>query len=188
RHHVRPGRRVARRDHDCRRQSGAEQLPRLQDADPFGSAIGAGPVHPLRCAHRRPGRAGGAAGSRRCHQCDLRGNRGAGPQLAHQERIAPARVVRWGMVALLLLTLLQATPPASKPPTTPAQPPAAPAAPATQAPRPRPAASSTTTALLYITDGSGRMIENVTVTATGPVDREVQSPASGPTRVEGLRA
>jgi hypothetical protein len=92
------------------------------------------------------------------------------------------------MVALLLLTLLQATPPATKPPTTPAQPPAAPAAPATQAPRPRPAASSTTTALLYITDGSGRMIENVTVTATGPVDREVKSPASGPTRVEGLRA
>jgi Carboxypeptidase regulatory-like domain len=92
------------------------------------------------------------------------------------------------MVALLLLTLLQATPPATKPPTTPAQPPTAPAAPATQAPRPRPAGASTTTALLFITDGSGRLIENVTVTATGPVDREVKSAASGPTRVEGLRA
>jgi hypothetical protein len=91
------------------------------------------------------------------------------------------------MVALLLLTLLQATPPATKP-TTPAQPPAAPAAPATQAPKPRPAGASTTTALLFITDGSGRQIEDVTVTATGPVDREVKSPPSGATRLEGLRA
>lgn len=92
------------------------------------------------------------------------------------------------MVVLLLLTLLQATPPATKPPTTPAQPPAAPAAPATQAPKPRPSGASTTTALLYITDGSGRQIENVTVTVMGPIDREVKSPASGATRVEGLRA
>ena len=92
------------------------------------------------------------------------------------------------MVVLLLLTLLQATQPATKPPTTTAQPPAAPAAPATQTPKPRPAGAATTTALLYITDGSGRMVEDVTVTLTGPVDREVKSPASGPTRVEGLRA
>ena len=42
--------------------------------------------------------------------------------------------------------------------------------------------------MLFITDGSGRPIENVTVTVQGPVDREVKSPASGPTRVEGLRA
>ena len=89
------------------------------------------------------------------------------------------------MVVLLLLTLLQATPPATKPPTTTAQPPAAPA---TQAPKPRPAGAATTTALLYITDGSGRMVEDVTVKVTGPVDREVKSPSSGPTRVEGLRA
>lgn len=82
------------------------------------------------------------------------------------------------MVALLLLTLLQATPPTTKP--------AAPA-PAAQAPRPRPS-SATTTALLFITDGSGRPIEGVTVNMMGPVDREVRSPASGPTRVEGLRA
>jgi hypothetical protein len=89
------------------------------------------------------------------------------------------------MVALLLLTLMQA------PATTPAQPPppkpAAPA-PAAQAPRPRPSGNATTTAMLFITDGSGRAIENVTVNLTGPVDREVKSPASGPTRVEGLRA
>jgi len=83
--------------------------------------------------------------------------------------------------ALLLLTLLQAPPPAN-PQTTP------PVAPATQAPRPRPSGTASTTALLFITDGSGRPIENVTVTMTGPVDREVKSPSSGPTRVEGLRA
>jgi hypothetical protein len=42
--------------------------------------------------------------------------------------------------------------------------------------------------MLFITEGSGRPIEGVTVTVMGPVDREVQSPASGPTRIEGLRA
>jgi hypothetical protein len=42
--------------------------------------------------------------------------------------------------------------------------------------------------LLFITDGSGRMVEGATVHVMGPVDREVQSPASGPTRIEGLRA
>src|SRR6187402_2043165 len=89
------------------------------------------------------------------------------------------------MVALLLLTLMQtpATAPAQPPPPKPAAP-----APAAQAPRPRPSGSATTTALLFITDGSGRPIENVTVTVMGPVDREVKSPSSGPARVEGLRA
>jgi hypothetical protein len=88
-------------------------------------------------------------------------------------------------VALLLMTLAQA--PAAPPAT--AQPPATakPAAPAAQAPRPRPSGGATTTALLFITDGAGRAIEGVTVTVMGPVDREVQSPASGATRVEGLR-
>ena len=51
-----------------------------------------------------------------------------------------------------------------------------------------PVGSATTTALLFITDGTGRPIEDVTVNVMGPVDREVKSPASGPTRVEGLRA
>lgn len=87
------------------------------------------------------------------------------------------------MTALLLLTLLQApaTPPLPKP-----QPPA----PTTQAPRPRPrpAGGATTTAQLFITDGAGRAIEDVTVTVLGPVDREVKSPASGATRIDGLRA
>jgi hypothetical protein len=88
------------------------------------------------------------------------------------------------MVALLLLTLLQAP---AQPAT--AQPPApTTAAPAIQKPRPRPAGTATTTALLFITDGAGRMVENVTVSVMGPVDREVKSPASGPTRIEGLRA
>lgn len=104
------------------------------------------------------------------------------------------------MVALLLLTLLQTPAPAQPPakPVTPppatAQPPAKPAtpppatAPAAQAPRPRPAGGGTTTALLFITDGSGRPIEGVTVNVSGPVDREVKSPESGATRIEGLRA
>ncbi|MEO7133283.1 MAG: carboxypeptidase-like regulatory domain-containing protein, partial [Vicinamibacterales bacterium] len=89
------------------------------------------------------------------------------------------------MVALLLLTLMQApvTTPAQPPPLKPTAP-----APAAQAPRPRPSGNATTTVLLFITDGSGRAIENVTVQLTGPVDREVTSPAGGPTRVDGLRA
>lgn len=85
------------------------------------------------------------------------------------------------MVALLLLTLLQA--PSAPAPTTPA--------PATQTakPKPRPATGgATTNALLFITDPAGASIEGVTVTVTGPVDREVTSPAGGFTRVQGLRA
>ena len=86
------------------------------------------------------------------------------------------------MVAFVVLALLQATPPPAKPqPTSPA-----PTVPATQAPRK--AVSSTTTAQLFITDPSGRPIEGVIVHFVGPVDREVKSPLSGPTRVEGLRA
>jgi hypothetical protein len=42
--------------------------------------------------------------------------------------------------------------------------------------------------MLFITDGTGRPIENVAVNVMGPVDREVKSPSSGPTRLEGLRA
>ena len=88
------------------------------------------------------------------------------------------------MVALLLLTLLQTPAPAQPP----APKPTTPAAPAAQAPRPRPSGSSSTTAMLFITDGSGRPIEGVSVHVMGPVDREVKSPESGPTRIEGLRA
>lgn len=84
------------------------------------------------------------------------------------------------MVALLLLTLIQA-------PVPPAQP--APAA-ATEAPRPRPAATggATTTALFFITDPAGAPIEGVKVTITGPADREAMSPGGGFTRVQNLRA
>lgn len=42
--------------------------------------------------------------------------------------------------------------------------------------------------MLFITDPSGRAIEDVTVHVMGPVDREVHSPSSGATRVDGLRA
>ena len=87
------------------------------------------------------------------------------------------------MVALLLLTLLQTAQPPAKPVTPPAAP-----APATQAPRPRATSSATTTALLFITDSNGSPIEGVTVNVLGPVDREVKSPASGPTRIAGLRS
>ena len=87
------------------------------------------------------------------------------------------------MVALLLLTLLQtAQPPATPPPATTKP------APAAQAPRPRASSSATTTALLFVTSTSGSPIEDATVTVTGPVDREVKTPASGPTRITGLRA
>jgi mannose-6-phosphate isomerase-like protein (cupin superfamily) len=92
------------------------------------------------------------------------------------------------MVALLLLTFLQATPPAAPKPQPPPATTAPAPAPATQAPRPRPAGSGTTAAMLFITDAGGRAIENVTVNAMGPVDREVRSPASGATRLDGLRA
>ena len=84
------------------------------------------------------------------------------------------------MVALLLLTLLQAPVAPAKPaPTT-----------TTQVPRPRPAASggATTSALFFITDPSGSSVEGVTVTISGPVDREAISPSGGFTRVQGLRA
>ena len=87
------------------------------------------------------------------------------------------------MVALLLMTLLQTAQPPAKPTTPPATP-----APVTQAPRPRASSSATTTALLFITSSTGSPIEGVTVNVMGPVDREVKSPASGPTRITGLRA
>lgn len=90
------------------------------------------------------------------------------------------------MVVLVLLTLLQLPPSPAKPqppsPTTPAT------ATQTQKPKPRPAGGATTTALLFITDPGGSPIEGVEVTVIGPVDRQATSPASGPTRVQGLRA
>lgn len=89
------------------------------------------------------------------------------------------------MVALLLLTLLQAPPPATQPKPSPTNP-----SPATQTtkPKPRPASGATTSAVFFITDPSGASIEGVEVRLTGPVDREATSPFSGPTRVQGLRA
>jgi hypothetical protein len=84
------------------------------------------------------------------------------------------------MVAILLLTLFQA----------PQPPPAKPApAPTTQAPRPRPAAGASNLALtLFVTDSSGRNLEDVSVTLIGPVDRELKTPGGTGLRIAGLRA
>lgn len=85
------------------------------------------------------------------------------------------------MVAILLLTLFQGPQP---PPAKPAAP-----APTTQAPRPRPAASASNLALtLFVTDNSGRNLEDVTVTLMGPVDRELKTPAGTGLRITGLRS
>lgn len=78
------------------------------------------------------------------------------------------------MAALLLLTLLQA-----------GLAPAAPAAPATQKPR---ATVGNITMLLFVTDNEGRNIEGVTVTLTGPVDREMATPGGTALRMTNLRA
>lgn len=84
------------------------------------------------------------------------------------------------MVALLLMTLMQA--PSAPPPPKPA------AATQTAKPKPRPPAGGpTTTALFFITDPGGTSIEGVTVTLTGPVDREATSPAGGFTRIQNVR-
>src|SRR5687768_16344899 len=84
------------------------------------------------------------------------------------------------MVAILLMTLLQAPQPA------PVQP--APA-PTTQAPKPRPRPAASNLALtLFVTDNSGRSLEDVTVTLMGPVDREMQTPPGTGLRITGLRS
>lgn len=80
------------------------------------------------------------------------------------------------MVTLLLLTLLQV-------PAVPAQP-----APAAPRPRPAPSAPATTTALIFVNDGAGMPIENVTIMVSGLLEREAKSPSSGPTRIQGLKA
>ena len=84
------------------------------------------------------------------------------------------------MVAILLLTLLQAPPPAAAKPAAPA--------PTTQAPTPRPAAPASNLSLtLFVTDGSGKRLSDVTVTLTGPVERELKTPPDAALRVTGLR-
>ena len=85
------------------------------------------------------------------------------------------------MVAILLLTLFQAPQP---PPAKPAAP-----APTTQAPRPRPAAAASSLSLtLFVSDSSGKLLDGVTVTLTGPVDRELQTPPGTALRITGLRS
>ena len=85
------------------------------------------------------------------------------------------------MVAILVMTLLQA------PQSAPAQP--APAA-TTQAPKPkpRPAASAANLSLtLFVADSSRKLLEGVTVTLTGPVERELKTPPGTGLRITGLR-
>ena len=85
------------------------------------------------------------------------------------------------MVAILLLTLFQAPQP---PPAKPAVP-----APTTQAPRPRPAAAASSLSLtFFISDSSGKLLDDVTVTLTGPVDRERKTPPGAALRITGLRS
>ena len=97
-----------------------------------------------------------------------------------------------GMVAVLLMTLMQTPAAPAKPASPPAttQPPTTqPAAPATTpAPRPKPAGTSTTAVMLFITDPGGKAIDGVKVNVMGPVDREATSPPIGATRIDGLRA
>ncbi len=84
------------------------------------------------------------------------------------------------MVAILLLTLFQ----------TPQPPPAQPVPPTTTTtPKPRPAApTSNLTLTLFVTDSSGKLLSDVTVTLTGPMDREVKTPGDAGLRVTGLRS
>ena len=84
------------------------------------------------------------------------------------------------MVAIFLLTLLQTPQPAPAQPVPPAT---------TQAPKPRPAApASTLTLTFFVTDGAGRLLRDVTVTLTGPVDRELKTPPDSGLRITGLRS
>lgn len=80
------------------------------------------------------------------------------------------------MVALILLTMLQGaavTPPASRP-----------AAPA----QARPRVAANLSLWLFVTDNDGRNLEGVTVTLTGPVDRELRTPGDTGLRFTNLRA
>ena len=91
------------------------------------------------------------------------------------------------MVALLLLTLMQT--PAAQPPAKPTTPPAAPATPSTATQKPRATTSGGGLSLmLFVTDPAGRNIEGVTVSLTGPVDREVTTPGGTGVRIQNLRA
>ena len=59
----------------------------------------------------------------------------------------------------------------------------------TPAPKPRPAApASNLTLTFFVTDSSGKLLSDVTVTLTGPVDREVKTAPDAGLRVTGLRS
>jgi mannose-6-phosphate isomerase-like protein (cupin superfamily) len=90
---------------------------------------------------------------------------------------------------LLLLSVALSGLPDSQTPA-PAQPAPAQPAPKPAAPRPRPAAPSTSatgTLTITVTDGGGLPVQGVEVTASGPLDREGTSLASGLVRFLSLR-
>lgn len=77
------------------------------------------------------------------------------------------------MLALILAAALQAAPSPAAPP---------------QTPRPRAPGAATTTLTVTVTDRAGAPIDGATVTALGPVEREVKTASDGTARVAGLRA
>lgn len=80
------------------------------------------------------------------------------------------------MVALILLTLLQGAAVAPSPPQA--------AAPA----QARPRVAANLSLWLFVTDNEGRNLEDVTVSLTGPVDRELKTPGDTGLRFTNLRA
>ena len=91
---------------------------------------------------------------------------------------------------LLLLSAALSGPPAAQTPAPPAQPAPQTTEPKPAAPRPRPAAPSTTatgTLTITVTDGGGLPVQGVEVRASGPLDREGTSLASGLVRFLSLR-
>lgn len=92
-------------------------------------------------------------------------------------------------IALLLAVMAsgpaaaQAPPPAPTPTPTPTQP-----APAPRPRAPRPAATATAVLTITVNDSTGTPLEDVKVTAVGPVEREGVTTGAGQVRMLGIRA
>jgi mannose-6-phosphate isomerase-like protein (cupin superfamily) len=87
------------------------------------------------------------------------------------------------IAALLTVLCVPALAPAQTPPAP------APAQPAPARPRPRaPAAAATAVLTVTVNDSTGAPLEEVKVSATGPVDREGETTAGGQVRMLGIRA
>lgn len=93
------------------------------------------------------------------------------------------------VVASLSAVLLCATPLFAQTPPPAQPPPPKPAAQVPAAPKPRPAAAAaTTTMAVTVTDGTGRPVGDVHVSAMGPVDRDGATDSNGMLRLQGMRA